>query len=270
MQIEVVDDCSIDHPERIVEEIGKGRVQYFRQPQHQGHISNFATCLLRSKGNWVHQLHGDDYVLPGFYASHYEHITRNPQVGASFCQNFSINEREQYISISPLIQADAGIIPNFLYELARVQKIYTPSIVVKRSVYEELGGFDTRLSWCEDWEMWTRISANYPIAYIPEALAVYRVHSGSNTARYSKNAEKIEDLARGIALINEYLPASKRREYRQWSRNFYAEAWAMRDAANALAEGDKKLARKYIKLVFELANRPVVYVQAMKLWLQTI
>ena len=270
MQIEVVDDCSTDNPEKVVQEVGKGRVAYFRQPTNLGHTGNFETCLKRSKGLWVHQLHGDDYVLPGFYAKHQEQIDQHPELGASFCQTFSINERNQYISVSQLIQSEAGIIPEFLYNIARLQKIYTPSIVVKRAVYEELGGFDTRLTWCEEWEMWARIAANYPMAYIPEALAVYRVHSSSNTARYSKSAEKIADLARGVAIINNYLPESKKKEYSQWSRNYYAESWAMGDAANALAAGDKELARKYIKLVFSLANRPVVFMQAAKLWVKTI
>jgi len=270
MQIEVVDDCSSDNPEKVVNEVGRGRVGYFRQPKNLGHTGNFETCLKRSEGLWVHQLHGDDYVLPGFYAKHRQQIEQNPEIGASFCQNFSINERNQFLSVSPLIQTEAGIIPEFLYEIARVQKIYTPSIVVKRSVYEQLGGFDTRLKWCEDWEMWARIAANYPVAYLPEVLAVYRVHSSSNTARYSKSAEKIEDLARGVAIINDYLPEAKKKEYRKWSRNYYAESWAMGDAANALAAGEKELARKYIKLVFSLANKPVVFLQAMKLWMKTM
>ena len=39
----------------------------------------------------------------------------------------------------------------------------TPSIVVRRSVYERLGSFDRRLVCAEDWEMWVRIAAHYPI-----------------------------------------------------------------------------------------------------------
>src|SRR5690349_2719971 len=68
MQIEVVDDGStLDDPERVVEEIGQGRVAFYRQPQNVGHTKNFETCLKRARGQVVHLLHGDDYVLPGFY-----------------------------------------------------------------------------------------------------------------------------------------------------------------------------------------------------------
>src|SRR4051812_13573109 len=68
MQIEVIDDASTDADiEQLVAEIGKGRIGFFRQPVNQGSLRNFETCLNRSKGEWVHILHGDDVVVKGFY-----------------------------------------------------------------------------------------------------------------------------------------------------------------------------------------------------------
>ena len=68
MQIEVVDDGStLDDPGAVVAAVGRGRVGFYRQPQNVGHTKNFETCLRRSRGKVVHLLHGDDYVLPGFY-----------------------------------------------------------------------------------------------------------------------------------------------------------------------------------------------------------
>ena len=67
MQIEVVDDCSVDDPENVVRQIGGGRVDFFRQSSNVGHIANFQTCLTRARGEIVHLLHGDDLVRPGFY-----------------------------------------------------------------------------------------------------------------------------------------------------------------------------------------------------------
>jgi hypothetical protein len=65
MQIEVIDDCSTkDDPARVVEEIGKGRVSFYRQPQNGGAINNFNTCIKRSRGKLVHILHGDDWIEP--------------------------------------------------------------------------------------------------------------------------------------------------------------------------------------------------------------
>src|SRR5580704_11221966 len=69
MQIEVVDDCSTDTDvEFLVQEIGKGRVSYFRQQENVGSLRNFETCINRATGRYIHLLHGDDQVLIGFYA----------------------------------------------------------------------------------------------------------------------------------------------------------------------------------------------------------
>src|SRR3954469_12878802 len=68
MQIEVIDDCSIDGDiEALVQEIGKGRIGYFRQEVNKGSLRNFETCINRAKGKWIHLLHGDDLMEPGFY-----------------------------------------------------------------------------------------------------------------------------------------------------------------------------------------------------------
>lgn len=269
MQIEVIDDYSSEDIKEIVDEVGKGRIGYYRQIENVGHTKNFETCLRRSTGHYVHLLHGDDFVHNGFYTNMEKLIKSDESIGAAFCQNFSVNNQNQILSVSPLIHQTPGIITNFLNEIARYQKIFTPSIVVKRAVYETLGGFDERLKWCEDWEMWSRIASTYQIAYLPLALASYRVHNNSNTAKYTQSAEKIEDLARGVDIINEYLPENKKSEFKKWSKNYYAEAWAMGDAAIALQNGNKSLAKQYLKQVFKMANRPVVYIQAIKLWLKT-
>src|SRR5919107_2475664 len=50
MQLEVIDDASSEDVESVVRSIGKGRVDYFRQPRNIGQIGNFATCLQRSRG----------------------------------------------------------------------------------------------------------------------------------------------------------------------------------------------------------------------------
>src|SRR5688500_15229991 len=161
MQIEVVDDFSSDNPEQIVNEIGRGRVGYYRQEKNVGHTKNFETCLKRSKGLMVHQLHGDDFVLPGFYKEMESLFSENPSIGAGFCQTFLVNQNNQYTGLSGLVQTNKGILPDYLNKIAYRQQIFTPGIVVKRAVYEDLGGFDERLRWCEDWEMWVRISKKY-------------------------------------------------------------------------------------------------------------
>ncbi len=61
--------------------------------------------------------------------------------------------------------------------------ISTPTVVVNRSVFNEVGLFKESclLRNREDWEMWLRIAARYPVGVIRRPLAGYRVHSTSST-----------------------------------------------------------------------------------------
>lgn len=96
---------------------------------------------------------------------------------------------------------------NWLERIAIKQRIQTPSIVVRRDVYERLGGFDRRMTcWGEDWEMWVRIAANYPVWYEVEPLALYRISSTSLTGTSTRTGKNIQDFRRAISIVQNYLP----------------------------------------------------------------
>jgi glycosyltransferase involved in cell wall biosynthesis len=224
MQIEVIDDCSTkDDAQAVVEELGKGRVGFYRQPQNVGHTKNFETCVTRSRGQLVHLLHGDDCVKEGFYRKLQLAFEENPEIGAAFCRPILMDENSHSLGTWKLEEPESGILSNWLERIAVDQCIQTPSIAVRRDVYEKLGGFDTRLSWVEDWEMWVRIAAHYSMWYEVEPLALYRIHSSSNTGRYIQTGENIRDLRRAIQIMQPYLPSLVAKQLSNQAR----ENWAL-------------------------------------------
>ncbi|MFB8791775.1 MAG: glycosyltransferase [Potamolinea sp.] len=195
MQIMVVDDHSTqDDPAKVVEELGKGRVEFYRQPENLGLSKNFKTCLELSRGKLIHLLHGDDCVRDGFYQKMQRGFSEHPEIGAAFCRNIFMDEHNHWQYLSDLEQHESGVLPsNWLERIASVCRIQTPSIVVRREVYENLGGFDHRFTLGEDWEMWVRIAANYPMWYEVEPLALYRQHSNSITKSSVLNGLYMQD-----------------------------------------------------------------------------
>lgn len=207
MQIEVVDDCSTkDDPEAVVRDFGQGRVSFYRQPQNVGAIRNFNTCIERSVGQIVHILHDDDMVLPGFYNVLQEAFDKEPTIGAAFCRHILIDEEDHHLSLSPLRSSTAGVLADFLERIAVSCIVQTPAIVVRRSVYEALGGFHPELFHAGDWDMWKRIATHYPIWYEPQSLACYRKHSSSHTSSLVKSGADIANRRRAIEISQFYLP----------------------------------------------------------------
>ena len=233
MQIEVVDDCSTrDDPAALVEELGPGRVGFYRQPKNQGYIRNFETCLQRSRGRLIHLLHGDDYVREGFYSRLQQGFDANPEIGAAFCRPIYVDEQGHWQSLSPLEQSTSGVLSNWLQKIAAGQRVCTPSVVVRREVYEELGGFDRRISCAgEDWEMWIRIATRYPFWFEVEPLAAYRMkRADSLTAGFARTGELARDMRKATEIVESYLPnylpERVAREVSNQARKMYAR-WAL-------------------------------------------
>lgn len=257
MQIEVVDDASSDEPRAVVEALGGGRVGFFRQPSNVGHTRNFATCLLRSRGELVHLLHGDDYVRPGFYRTIEQAFEQRQEIGAAFCRQIFMNERGQWLDLSPLEPPVSGILEDRLAWLAREQRIMTPSMVVRRSMYEQLGGFDERLRCSEDWEMWVRIAAHAPIWYDTTPLAAYRMHDNSNTGRHVRSAEDARYTLEAIRLFTSYLPPEVAPQVSREARRTYALA-ALRTARALSRASDVRGALNQAREALRMSLSPAV------------
>src|SRR5688572_21703403 len=123
MQIEVVDDASDDDPEAVVKAVAGDRVAFLRHPRNLGHVANFHACLVRSRGEIVHLLHGDDLVRPGFYTALGRGFEIFPELGAAFCRSVYIDADGAEMGLVPAEQAQAGLLQDALARLASEQRI---------------------------------------------------------------------------------------------------------------------------------------------------
>jgi hypothetical protein len=236
MQIEVVDDASDDDPEEVVAALAPDRVQVYRQPRNVGAAANFNTCIARARGDVVHLLHGDDWVRPGFYEALGRGLMQS-DAGAAFCRYLAADEEGHWHTLAPLERRTPGIVSDWLDRIGEGQRLQTPCMVVRRSVYERVGGFDSQLDGCEDWEMWVRIASRYPVWYEPEPLAVYRVRSSSLSGGQRRTGEDVRQLRRAIDVNWRVLPAERSRAISEAARAAIAGA-ALRRARRLLDAGD--------------------------------
>jgi glycosyltransferase involved in cell wall biosynthesis len=72
----------------------------------------------------------------------------------------------------------------YIYEHCLPLCIISPSsAVIRREVFTEVGLFDETLPVCEDYDMWLRICARYPVLFIPRPLVVKRGGHGDQLSR---------------------------------------------------------------------------------------
>lgn len=244
MQIEVVDDCSNDGDvEALVKKIGRERVGYFRQEENKGSLRNFETCINRANGVLVHLLHGDDLVKAGFYEEIEGLFNEYPEIGAAFTKYTYVDEKgNESKPGKDDLDGKRGVVEDWLYKIAQCQRLQPPAMVVKRSVYEHLGSFFA-VHYGEDWEMWIRIAAHYPVAYSFKCLALYRSfqnHNANVTSRSIMSGQNIKDIEKVISIAQNYLPKEKRNELKNIARKNFAIHYAK--ASNRIFQHSKKAA----------------------------
>jgi len=226
MQIEVVDDCSTDGDVKaLVMKIGKGRVGYYRQKKNVGSLRNFETCINRAKGHYIHLFHGDDMIVNGFYEEIIMLFAEYPQIGAAFTNYEYMDDNGERMWSNIKVNEHRGIIKGFLKKLGANQLLQTVAIVVKRSTYEKLGSF-YGVHYGEDWEMWARIAANYPVAYSPKVLAKYRVHKNNITFYSLTSGQNLKDIAKVINTIESYLPKNEAHKITSVARKNFSQYYA--------------------------------------------
>ena len=258
MEIIVVDDHSTkDDPEAVVKENGQGRVQFIRQEKNVGKVKNYEAGLTISKGTYIHQLHGDDFVYDGFYREMEAIFNESPIAGAAFCRTNYIDSQSRITGVTGMIQDDEGIVPDMLEKLYTQQYIQTPSMVVKREVYEVIGCFDRRLNCMEDWEMWTRIANNYPIAVSNKVLAAYRSHEENATNNTFKDGTALKTHQLICDLVDDYIEPDVKKNFSKLRNQKQAAFWLLsyKNSKHELSLKEKwSFISKILKLDFSLKN----------------
>lgn len=63
------------------------------------------------------------------------------------------------------------------------------SVVIKREVFDDIGLFDESMPVCEDYDMWLRITARYPVLFVDKPLIVKQ---GGHADQLSKSVEAMD------------------------------------------------------------------------------
>lgn len=207
MEILLIDDASVPPLYDLVNTIGGGVIRYYRNPQNMGAYRNFNIGVALSRGQWIHLLHDDDYVLPGFYDRLKQSLEGCPEsIGAAFTGYENINETGKVVFTQQVYGKYRGIAVDFLQHIGVGNPLNMPAVVISRKVHEHLGGYLPELNYTGDWEFYKRITAFYDWWCEPEILARYRQHTHNITTESVLSGSKGTCLRRAIEISEDYIP----------------------------------------------------------------
>jgi len=132
-----------------------------------------------SKADNIAFLDSDDLWLPGKLQSQFNFFNTNPS--AQICQTEEIWIRNGVrVNAKKRHRKQQGMIFDRCLDLC----IISPSaVMMKKSLFIKVGGFDETLPACEDYDLWLRIASWCPVYLIEEALIIKR---GGHSDQLSK------------------------------------------------------------------------------------
>ena len=268
MEIIVLDNGSDPPQWEIPDNLGRGIIRYYRFTETISLQSNWNTAVSLCRGEWIHLLHHDDYVLPEFYSRLQASLKTCPEsVGAAFTGYQNINEERQVIfSQEHNLGNYRGIVADWILRLGVSCNLSPPSVVIRRNAYEKLGGYKLDLLYTCDWEFYKRVASFYDWWYEPGILVHYREQANSITIAENVNGSSGVAHRQAIEISASYLPPEYREAITAKSRAFHF-TWCLNRASIPLKVNNFAGALCLIKEALKLDNSPAAIAQ-LELWLQ--
>ena len=213
----VVDDGSTDGTAEWLRTLEDPRVRVLSLA-HTGHIGQLRNRgAAAGTGEFIAFLDSDDAWLPQKLEAQVKAL-RDSGAGWSYSRFGLMDAHGHTIPLAPdkLRLLSGNIIREMLtFSLS----VCTPTIVVRRDLFEAAGGFseDRRVAVGEDYELYLRIAARAQAIAVPEILARIREHSG-RTTRGHADSYAIAALICELFLASNPEPSHARLARRVWTR----------------------------------------------------
>ena len=196
----ISDDGSTDNSHEVLSAYQAQYPDKIRYYWHEGHANRGITyscnvALARAHGKYFTWLGSDDYWLPEKLAIQVKFMDEHPEVGLCYTSARTLSAGGE---LFPTLGAQGYISTDAWRQFVIAIPIIASTVIVPRRCLDEVGVFDESLLF-SDWELWIRLAARYAVAFLPEALAAYRVH-GQNVSISSQKAATI--LAHNLAVID--------------------------------------------------------------------
>ncbi len=180
----VINDGSTDDTGKIIEALLKKHPFGFRYitKANKGLIKALNQGIKLAHGEYICEIASDDMLLPGSIKKRVEYLRRHPGIDVVFADAYIIDnniktnirlrvKKKSYSSsehsVKDLIEGRA--------------KIFFPSGMFRKSIFQKLDGFDEDFQYSEDVTIWYQLALYAQIAYLDEPVMYYRKHSGNTS-----------------------------------------------------------------------------------------
>lgn len=227
VEVVVVDDASIDETAAVCKAL-EG-IKYVRLEHNQGVAGARNVGVLTSTAEYIALLDDDDVRVPGSFDLQLARLRDEPDMALIYGQAL-VSSRDRLNQDRYPQPCPSG---DVFWQLLAQNFIPSGSVVFRRSCLYRTGLFDRSLTGIDDWDLWIRIAALYPVAALDQPVVTWRKPSPDSDQR---SAGAVEMVALSTRQFRQHwlkipraaaAPAAVRRKVsRQFSENMASHlAW---------------------------------------------
>lgn len=168
VELIVVDDGSTDHTRQLLQSYGQ-QLRSVTQ-ENRGVSSARNIGIHASTGEYIALLDSDDLWLPNKLEQQVTVMEQQPDLQLCHTEEIWIR-RGKRVNPKKKHQKHGGYIFPYCLPLCVISP---SSVMMRRTLFEEVGMFDEALPACEDYDLWLRITKTYPVHFIETPLLVKR------------------------------------------------------------------------------------------------
>jgi glycosyltransferase involved in cell wall biosynthesis len=164
----VVDDGSTDNTPLILDSYHQ-ELMVIRQP-NKGVSAARNRGIAAASGRLIAFLDSDDFWLPRKLSEQVDFFNSNPDAVINQTEEIWIRNG---VRVNPKTRHHK--VSGMIFEPSLALCLVSPSaVMIKRSLFDDIGLFDENLPACEDYDLWLRISWRYPVHLIETPLIIKR------------------------------------------------------------------------------------------------
>ncbi|HUJ79572.1 MAG TPA: glycosyltransferase [Nitrospiria bacterium] len=187
----VIDDGSTDRTAEIVMSLTDSRIRVVRRP-HEGLIAALNAGLAMAAGDYIARQDADDQSLPRRFERQIALLDARPELCLVGAHCDVVDEQGRLVKTEePPDDHD-----QLVGLLERLNCFSHGSVMFRRAVALQAGGYRPFMRHVEDYDLWLRMSERWRLAVVPEVLYRWRAHGGNVTARYCLEQERQACVAR--------------------------------------------------------------------------
>jgi len=191
----IVNDGSTDASLEIIKSYDDARIRTINNEKNIGLTKSLNKATKKARGEYIARQDADDISLPNRLELQLEFLEKHPDVALLGTGIYVIDEKGDKIEKRIMH-------PNPKKSLLKGNRFIHGSVMLRRSVIDELGAYNETLKYSQDYELWLRMSKKYDVRNVTAPLYKLRMHKGSILSKNIEEQQMYAVLAQKLA-INE-------------------------------------------------------------------